>query len=306
EESPWSRTRAFVPPLRSRWEVLPPSPAAPGASPAGLLPDVHTAMLRFCAARGDIFAVLALPATHREDEALAHAAVLDARLGTGSPETGDAGGRVLSFGALYHPWTVVPAQDAGGRVRAVPPEGAMCGMLAQRALSAGAWAVAANRPAAGVVALQPKLEEDARARFFGRRVNALAPFPEGFLTWSEETLSDDPELVGIGVRRLLILLRRLALREGNRYVFQPNSGAFQRLVQRQFETLLADLFARGAFAGARPDEGYLVVAGPAVNPTESMERGRFIVELRVAPSRPLHFLTVRLVQTGAGLSVAEA
>jgi phage tail sheath protein FI len=36
-----------------------------------------------------------------------------------------------------------------------------------------------------------------------------------------------------------------------------------------------------------------------------VDLGRLVVELRVAPSRPLAFLTVRLVQTGAGVTVRE-
>jgi phage tail sheath protein FI len=36
-----------------------------------------------------------------------------------------------------------------------------------------------------------------------------------------------------------------------------------------------------------------------------MDQGRFIVELRVAPSLPLAFLTVRLVQTGAEILLQE-
>ena len=38
---------------------------------------------------------------------------------------------------------------------------------------------------------------------------------------SADTLSDDPDLRPINVRRLLILLRRLALRLGATYVFEP-------------------------------------------------------------------------------------
>jgi phage tail sheath protein FI len=43
-----------------------------------------------------------------------------------------------------------------------------------------------------------------------------------------------------------------------------------------------------------------------VNTRQSLDSGRFIVELRVAPSRPMTFLTVRLVQSGDRTSVAEA
>jgi phage tail sheath protein FI len=289
---------AYAPAPAARWE------SNPAADPA-LLPRLHQAMLRFCAARSDIFTVLSLPVRVREEEALAHAAALADSLGAGSAEPGDQAARTLSFGALYHPWTVVAAPAPGQPTRAIPPDGAVSGVLAARALALGAWAAPANQPLAGVVALEPRLGAAARAAFLGRRVNAVAPFPRGFMAWSEETLSDDAELSGVGVRRLLIVLRRLALREGNLYVFQPNDASFRRLVQRQFDSLLADMFTRGAFAGAVAAEGFQVVADDTVNPAGNVELGRLVVELRVAPSRPLAFLTVRLVQSGAGVTVQE-
>jgi hypothetical protein len=42
-----------------------------------------------------------------------------------------------------------------------------------------------------------------------------------------------------------------------------------------------------------------------VNTPRSVDQGRFIVELRVAPSLPMTFLTVRLVQSGDRLLVLE-
>jgi phage tail sheath protein FI len=58
------------------------------------------------------------------------------------------------------------------------------------------------------------------------------------------------------------------------------------------------MFSRGAFAGSTPATAYRVVVDDTVNPPISVEQGRFIVELRVAPSAPLQFLTIRLVQRG--------
>ena len=303
EESPWSAVRGWAARQDQRWETVEPAGSPPDAGAPDAL-DVHLAMLRFCAARADCFAVLALPRHLREAGALAHAQALGAALG-GATEPGDAGARTLSFGALWHPWTVVRTPVAAAPLRAIPPDGATTGILAARAVDPGAWAAPANQPLAGVAALEPRLAESARAAFLGRRVNAVAPFPRGFMTWSEETLSDDPELRGIGVRRLLILLRRLVVRDGDTYVFQPNDPGFRRLVQRQFDALLGDLFVRGAFAGATHGDGYRVVTDETVNPPWSLEQGRLIVELRVAPSRPMAFLTVRLVQTGAGVTVQE-
>ncbi len=113
-----------------------------------------------------------------------------------------------------------------------------------------------------------------------------------------DTLSRDEELRPINVRRLLILLRRLALRYGTTYLFEPNSGAFRRSVQRTFESLLQEMFQRGAFAGKTAATSFQVVTDDSVNPPASVDQGRLIVELRVAPSLPMTFLTIRLVQAG--------
>jgi phage tail sheath protein FI len=41
-----------------------------------------------------------------------------------------------------------------------------------------------------------------------------------------------------------------------------------------------------------------VVTDSSINTPQSMDEGRIIVELKVAPALPLTFLTVRLVETG--------
>jgi phage tail sheath protein FI len=137
------------------------------------------------------------------------------------------------------------------------------------------------------------------------QLNLIRQEARGFLALNADTLSGDEDLRQINVRRLLILLRRLALRHGATYVFEPNSPAFRRSVQRGFEALLERLFLRGAFAGATAATSFQVVTGDALNTRQSVEAGRFIVELRVAPAQPLTFLTIRLVQTGERGFVTE-
>jgi phage tail sheath protein FI len=122
---------------------------------------------------------------------------------------------------------------------------------------------------------------------------------------SERTLSPLPELALLHVRRLLILLRRLALREGTVLAFQSNDDVLRRDAERRFDRVLGDLFVRGAFAGVTADQGYRVVANATVNPRGSVDQGRLIIELRVAPAQPMAFITVRLVQLGGELLAEE-
>jgi hypothetical protein len=316
---PWSNTVRVPGSEREEWVEN----AASSFDAAALL-ALHRALLRLAAARADLLALLSLPDHYRAAEALDHAALLTPG-GPAAPaapplppgSTDPAAGvppltlgesPALGFGALYHPWLVL--RRGGGEARTPllrqPPEGAVGGTLAAFALGPGAWRAPANRPLVGVLALEPPLGRASWVQLAAARVNAVLREPRGFLLLSADTLSLDESLRPISVRRLLTLLRRLALAEGERFVFEPNDAFLGDLVRHRFEEVLGDLYRRGAFAGATPDAGFRVVTGPAVNPPQSVERGRFVAELHVAPARALAFLTVRLVGSGPGrLAVQE-
>lgn len=254
------------------------------------LEGLHVALMNLGASSGDLLAVLSLPGHYREDAATQHVKRVAARVAFDRDRT-------LSFGALYHPW-IVSRGDVAGDLRQIPPEGAMCGVMAARALGRGAWIAPANELLQGVLALAPPLVIDRRLELQEGHVNVLRQEPGGYLVLSANTLSDDDTLRPINVRRLMSLLRRLAVREGATYVFEPNDASFSRLVERGFEALLGDMFKRGAFAGATPDAAFQVNASAALNTPRQHDAGRFIVELRVAPTRPLTFLTIRLLESG--------
>ena len=155
------------------------------------------------------------------------------------------------------------------------------------------------------MALAPPINRERYLDLQEARINLVRQEPRGFIVLDADTLCDDESLRPINVRRLLSLLRRLALRLGATYVFEPNSAAFRRLVQRGFTEMLDLMFVRGAFAGASPATSYQVVTDDSLNTEQSMDQGRFIVELRVAPSLPMNFLTIRLIQNGSRTSVTE-
>ena len=275
---------------------------------------VHRALLRFAAARGDLLALLSLPSHYRAPEALEHSG----RLTPGGPEEEPAAlasspltprvppltegeTRVLSFGTLHHPWIV---SRASGTLRRMAPDGAVAGVLAASALEDGAWRAAANRPFTGVVAL----EHDLRswwARLVPARVNVILNTARGFLAQSEDTLGGESALERVHVRRLLILLRRVALREGQRAVFEPHGPELQRRLHHEFRQLLGELFHRGAFEGVDAEEAFRVVVDETNNRPASIEQGKLFVELQVAPAAALTFVTVRLITAGPGRLVVE-
>lgn len=263
---------------------------------------VQRSLVRMCAARGDLVCLLSLPEHYREANALAHAGLLKATpevtasISHVSPlSTGEALG--FTYAALFHPWLIEREEDQADRLTRMPPCGAIAGLFADRALNRGAWIAPANQAMRGVIALAPPLNPSRRLDLQEARINLVRQEPHGFLVLDAETLSDDPDLVQMNVRRLLILLRRQALLLGAKYVFEPNSPAFRRSVDRGFTEMLDGMFERGAFAGATPASAYQVVTDASLNTPQSVEQGRFIVELRVAPSLPMTFMTIRLIQT---------
>jgi len=99
----------------------------------------------------------------------------------------------------------------------------------------------------------------------------------------------------------MILLRKAVLARGMDFVFETNHERFREGVRVAFLNLLRFLFEGGAFSGPTPEAAFRVVTDASVNPPQSIEQGRFVAQIQVAPSQPTEFITVLLTRTGEGL-----
>lgn len=318
---PWSNTLIIWPVNLSRTTLQP----VDEYSNLDLL-AIHRALLRSASARSDLFAVLSLPLHYETQDVLDHYAMLnpgiaedDVESTTHLASTDSYGAYVppltmaeqttLTHGALYYPWVYTSTETNGqGKLeyRMTPPDGVLIGKISARSISHGAWIAPANSPLVNVLALNKKISDTQWQQLVRSRINVIRQAPAGFILLSAETLSTGTEYREINVRRLMSLLLKLALREGNRYVFEVNSASFREKVQQHFETVFVQLFNRGAFAGSTASQAYRVVTDSTINTPQSIDRGRFIVELQVAPSHALKFIRIRLMQSGPGqLQVQE-
>jgi hypothetical protein len=265
-----------------------------GYDVSGLL-DVHRAMVVLGAARADLFAVLGVPRHFDPSDILAWRQQL-----ADSAQESQAGRLVnspLSFAGYWHPWLRVPEPTSPSLapLRDQPADGVACGMIAARELARGVWVAPANVALRGPVGLTPTLSATDTTRLFDAHANLVRRRPGAMTTVSAHTLSADPLLLQVSVRRLIILLRKVALVEGNRYVFDPNTDRFRQLVRMRFERLLAGMARRGAVAA------YQVVTDAGVNTPEDLDNGRLIVSIQIAPTSPIEFITVTLIRSGEDL-----
>ena len=256
--------------------------------PSGL-ETVQAALIQLCAARADAVAVLSLPAHYGPADFITWSQRLssDHRV-SGSP---------LSYAAAWHPWIqiVEPTTPQLAPLRILPPDGAATGTIAARENARGVWVAPANIPLRGAVGLSPTLAKADEVSLFNAHDNLLVHQPGVFVGLSAHTLSADPSLLQLSVRRLLILLRKIALQRGMGYVFETNTDRFRQMVRRSFERLLKTLTQLGAIVS------YRVVTGGGVNTPDDIANGRLIVQLLVAPTDPVEFITVTLVRAGEGL-----
>ena len=275
-------------------ESLPLQHQAAGYEPGPLL-ALQRALITLCAARADAVALLSLP------EHLDPPGVVDwmARLRSDPALTdrGSIGAPALSHAATYHPWlsVVEPVTPGLSRLRVVPPEGAVAGMIAAREAAAGPWAAPAHIPLRGVVLAASVPDQDTTLRLLDAHTNLVVPRPGAFVTIGAHTLTADPHSRQLSVRRLLILLRTVAERIGRRYVFEPNGEQLRTTIRLRFARLLEHLLERGAI------RAFTV----SVDGSGALD-GLLVVRVQVAPYEPIEFITVTLVRTGEGLiSVGE-
>ena len=276
---------------------------------AGALQAVQRALLRLCAARADLLAVLTLPEHYREDKALEHVALLKSPSQPaleGVPPLGYGEARRFGYGALYHPWL---AGRGGARFtdfRRTPPDGAACGVLARRALTRGAWVAPANEALLDVVALSPAIQSERRLDLQDAQLNLIRQEARGFLALERRharaTTKRCARLTCAASSYSCAGSRCGTARPTSSSRTAPPSAAPSSAASRRCSN---DSSCAARSRARRPQRRFRSSPSDALNTRQSVEQGRFIVELRVAPSQPLTFLTIRLVQTGERGVVTE-
>ncbi len=243
---------------------------------------VQTMMIAHCERMGDRVAILDAPPDMTPQE------VKKWRM--------DVAGFDSSYAALYYPWIQV-MDPVTNRPLAIPPSGHIAGIWARNDSTRGVHKAPANEVVQGAVGLVYQTTKGEQDTLNPIGVNCIRAFPgRGIRVWGARTLSSDPAWRYINVRRLFNFVEK-SIENGTQWVvFEPNDRKLWARVRRDVSAFLKTVWRDGALFGSTPGEAFYVKCDDELNPPESRDLGRLIIEIGLAPVKPAEFVIFRISQ----------
>lgn len=263
--------------------------------------SVHIGGMTYCENRGDCFYVAdSQQAVTTADN------VLNYKLAQGEY----AGGNAINskYGALYTPWISVFDPRTSGTIE-IPPSGAAAGIYARTDGSRGV-----HKAPAGIVDgkfrtaldVEKNFTDADQAKLNPKGINVIRKMKNvGIVAWGTRTVSSDPEWRYLNIRRLFLFLEESIENATRWVVFEPNDKSLWKSIVRNVSAFLRIQWRKGALVGNTEEEAFYVKCDEETNPQESIDLGRVITEIGVAPSKPAEFVIFRIAQYQGGSEVSE-
>ncbi len=251
---------------------------------------VQQAMIDHCQSLGDRVAILDPPPGMKVQD------MLDWRTKTNYDS---------KYATLYWPWIKVSDPATGNNIF-VPPSGHMAGIWARSDATRGVHKAPANEVVRGTIALETKITKPEHDLLNPIGINCIREFSGlGIRVWGARTISSDQSWRYLNVRRLFNYIEESVLEGTQWVVFEPNDMDLWARVRRTISAFLLGIWRDGALFGATPEEAFYVKCDAENNPPESVDAGRLICEIGIAPVKPAEFVVFRISQYSGGASVSE-
>ena len=221
--------------------------------------------------------------------------------------------RDSAFAALYYPNVVInnplarPGATNGELYLTVPTAGHVAGVWARTDAGRGVWKAPANEAVRGIVRLDNDVTNGEQDLLNPDGVNCIRSFGSyGTKIWGARTLAKtDPSWRYINVRRLFNFVEESIQRGTQWAVFEPNDFDLWQRVKRNITSFLRGLWTQGALVGGTPEQAFYVLCDESNNPPSSVDEGKLIVEIGIAPVKPAEFVIFRISQWQGGGSASE-
>jgi Bacteriophage tail sheath protein len=252
--------------------------------------------MTYCENRKDCFFVGDVPL-----EQQTATEVLDFKNGSGA----FAGEQALSskYGALYWPWIRV-LDPLTARPISMPPSGAVIGSYSATDVRRGVHKAPAGiddgflNTAIGIEKVVTMGEHDVLNPQGVNVIRSLAN--AGIVIWGARTTSSDPEWKYINVRRLFLFLEESIYKGTQWVVFEPNDQVLWKRIVTNITAFLRVQWLEGKLVGDKAEKAFFVKCDEETNPPESVDLGRVITVIGVAPSKPAEFVIFRIMQARPG------
>lgn len=204
-----------------------------------------------------------------------------------------------AFATMYYPWIKVenPAGSNGNAEVFIPPSGHVAGVWARTDDTRGVWKAPANDTIRGVLDVERSITQNEQSLLNPIGINCIRPFgTRGIRIWGARTLTSDTDWQYINVRRLFNMVESTIMTGTQWAVFEPNDVTLWEGVTRTLTGYLHGLWQAGALFGASAGEAYFVRCDETTNPPESIDAGKLVVEVGMAPVKPAEFVIFRISQ----------
>lgn len=247
---------------------------------------VQTAIIAHCERLGDRVAVLDVPPNLNPQQ------VKSWRM--------EVTGFDSSYAALYYPWVEV-SDPVTNQPTLVPPSGHIAGIWARNDNTRGVHKAPANEVVRGATGLAYNCTKGEQDVLNPNGINCIRAFPGmGIRVWGARTLASNPSWRYINVRRLFNFVEKSIERGTQWVVFEPNEPRLWGKVRRDVNAFLTTVWRDGALFGLSPAEAFYVKCDAEINPPESRDIGRLVIEIGLAPVKPAEFVIFRISQWQPG------
>jgi uncharacterized protein len=207
---------------------------------------------------------------------------------------------------IYVPWIGVsnPDRNASDKTVMVPPSGHIAGVWARSDALRGVHKAPANEIVHGVLNLEYRISHTEQAPLNEKGVNCIRYFNnEGFLVWGARTYTKNVNWRYLNVRRLFNMIEESIVESTRWIVFEPNDRTLWNAIRRDVSAFLLGYWRDGALMGLTPEDAFYVKCDEENNPQDSINLGRVVIEIGIAPVKPAEFIMFKISQFEAGAEV---
>lgn len=210
------------------------------------------------------------------------------------------------YGAFYFPWIrVTDVLSSKADLVDVAPSGHLAGIWARTDSTRGVHKAPANELIRGALDVTYRVTRSEQELLNPAGVNCIRWFvTEGIRVWGARTVSAEAsEWRYLNVRRLFNMIEESIARGTRWVVFEPNDRPLWQDIKRDVGAFLRVLWRDGALMGRTPQEAFFVQCDEETNPRESIDQGRVVILVGVAPVNPAEFIIFRIGQHAGGVEI---